>query len=230
MLLYGGLALALLEGERAELDALCAAAAAALSVQSEETEVERGGRCSQKLQEILRIAKEFELAASKFGTPEDQQHCGDAQRHLRMGQRLLALRPYWRENQQWRLEFRHQFVTSLRGLPVLGSLLAPVLRPQTLCTLEAISWLRWQQWQTRWMCAFGRVMHLADLKDLRRQVQQRIAELQQRKQQVEQQQQVIEQELEQLERALGLAPNTKDTKTTTTTTTTAPPPPPSPKE
>jgi hypothetical protein len=160
------------------------------------------------LEDILHSAEEFELAASKFGTPEDDQaHSADAQAQLRMGQLLLALRPYWREHQRRRLDQRHEFVTALRGLPVLDSLLAPVLRPQTLCTLEAIAWLRWQQWQTRWMNLNGRALKSVDQKG---QPQKKL---------------VKEQEAQQ--RASSTPPITKDTKTKTTTTTTAPPPPPS---
>jgi hypothetical protein len=205
VLLYGGMALALLEFERIELDALCVSAKVAASSRG-------GGRacdhqCSSKmLEDILHSAEEFELAASKFGTPEDDQaHSADAQAQLRMGQLLLALRPHWRENQRRRLDQRHQLVTSLRGLPVLGSLLAPLLRPHTLCTFEAIAWLRWQQWQTRWMNLNGRAMKTVDQKG--------------------QPQRKLVKEREAQQRASSTTPPaTKDTKTKTTTT---PPPPPS---
>jgi len=82
VLACGGAGLALLWYEGIELEGLRASAALAKAA---------GGRrdqCSSKMMEdILHSAEEFELAARKFGTPEDNQaHSANALPHLRTGQ------------------------------------------------------------------------------------------------------------------------------------------------
>jgi hypothetical protein len=81
---------------------------------------------------------------------------------LNAGEFLLQYQPRWRANQQWRLDQRHRLVTFLRSLPVLGGergLLAPLLRPHTLCTFEAIAWLRCERLQDRLLYNIARLKH-----------------------------------------------------------------------